>query len=60
MRTSGAGNDRFLTFIPILAAVLILFALIGGPSTVLRTFDRFLRDLVEMAVSAASSLRARL
>ena len=60
MRTSGAGRDGFLTFIPIVAALLIVLALVGGPSTMLRTMDHFLRDVVQWAVSAGSALLARL
>jgi hypothetical protein len=60
MRTSGGGHDSFLTFIPILAALLIVFALVGGPSTVLRTVDHLIRDLVALVVSTASAALARL
>jgi hypothetical protein len=59
MRTSGAGRDGFLTYIPIVAALLIGLALLGGPSTMLRTFDRFLKDVVALVVSAGSGLLAR-
>jgi hypothetical protein len=59
MRTSGAGRDGFLTYIPIVAALLIVLALLGGPSTMLRAFDRFLRDIVELVVSGGSALMAR-
>jgi hypothetical protein len=60
MRTSGAGHDGFLTFMPILAALIIALALVGGPSSLLRTVDHGLRDLVTLCVSAASALVATL
>jgi hypothetical protein len=58
MRTSGAANDRPLTYAPILAAVLIAVVLVGGPSSVLQVIDRFLGSLFGMVVSAASALVA--
>jgi hypothetical protein len=60
MRTSGAGHDGFLTFMPIVAALIIVLALVGGPSSLLRTVDHWLRDLVALCVSAASALVATL
>jgi hypothetical protein len=60
MRTSGAGHDGFLTFMPIVAALLIVLALVGGPSSLLRTLDHWLRDFAALCVSAASALAARL
>jgi hypothetical protein len=58
MRTSGAGNDGPLTYIPILAAVLIAVVLLGGPSSLLQVIDRFLAGLFGMLVSAASAVVA--
>ena len=58
MRTSGAANDGSLTYIPIVAAVLIALVLLGGPSSLLQVIDRFLANLFGMVVSAASAVVA--
>jgi hypothetical protein len=59
MRTSGKANDSPLTFVPIVAAVIAIVALVGGPSSLLRTINNLVGDLVGMlgsAISAAGSI----
>ena len=59
MRTSGKANDSPLTLVPVIAVVIVIVALIGGPSSVLRTINNFLGELVGMlgsALSAAGSI----
>ena len=58
MRTSGAANDGPLTYVPIVAAVLIGLVLLGGPSSFLQFTDRILGNLLEMLLGAASALVA--
>jgi hypothetical protein len=59
MRTSGKANDSPLTLVPVIAAVIVIVALIGGPSSVLRTLNNFIGELVGMlgsVLSAAGSI----
>ena len=59
MRTSGKANDSPMTLVPVIAVVIVIVALIGGPSSVLRTINNFIGELVGMlgsALSAAGSI----
>jgi len=59
MRTSGKANDSPLTFVPIIAAVIAILALFGGPSSLLRTINNFAGELFGMlgsAITAAASI----
>ncbi len=57
MRTSGRANDGPLTYIPLLAGVILILALIGGPTPLLRSIDQFVRGLLETFVSALAAAR---
>jgi hypothetical protein len=59
MRTSGKANDSPMTFVPIVAALIAILALVGGPSTLLRTINNFIGELFGMlgsAIRAAASI----
>jgi hypothetical protein len=59
MRSSGKANDSPLTFVPIIAAVIAIVAIVGGPSSLLRTINNFLGELLGMlgsALTAAGSI----
>jgi hypothetical protein len=56
MRTSGAANDGPLTYVPVLAAVLIVVLLLGGPSSTVRLLDRFLGQFFETVVSVGRAI----
>ena len=43
MRTSGASTDGPLTFVPIVAGIIIVVLLLGGPTESLKAIDRLIR-----------------
>ena len=55
MRTSGAGNDSFMTIVILGVALGVSILLFGGPAEFAHAVNGFVRDTVESGVALARS-----